>query len=283
MKNYIYLMRLNKPTGFLLLFWPCSWGMAYNLNFLPISSQWFYYLFLFFAGSILMRSAGCIYNDIVDKEIDKKVERTKNRPLASGKINLRNAWILILILCFLSLIILFQLNNKTILFGLSVIFIVLLYPFAKRFTYWPQLILGIVFNFGIILSWLSLNENFISGIILLYLSGIMWTVGYDTIYALQDVVDDKKIGVKSLALLLDKKTYQFLYIIYTAQIFLLISSLLLANNFSVILFLLSIPYLLILRKIYLMKNLKNYLEVFQFNNYFGFLILLILLSVSIYN
>ncbi len=283
MKNYIYLMRLNKPTGFLLLFWPCSWGMAYNLNFLPISSQWFYYLFLFFAGSILMRSAGCIYNDIVDKEIDKKVKRTKNRPLASGKINLRNAWILILILCFLSLIILFQLNNKTILFGLSVIFIVLLYPFAKRFTYWPQLILGIVFNFGIILSWLSLNENFMTGIILLYLSGIMWTVGYDTIYALQDVVDDKKIGVKSLALLLDKKTYQFLYIIYTAQIFLLISSLLLVNNFSVILFLLSIPYLLILRKIYLMKNLKNYLEVFQFNNYFGFLILLILLSVSIYN
>tara|TARA_B100001248_G_scaffold2457_1_gene1976 strand:+ start:115 stop:966 length:852 start_codon:yes stop_codon:yes gene_type:complete len=283
MKNYIYLMRLNKPTGFLLLFWPCSWGMAYNLNFLPISSQWFYFLFLFFAGSILMRSAGCIYNDIVDKEIDKKVERTKNRPLAAGKINLRNAWILILILCFLSLIILFQFNNKTILFGLSVIFIVLLYPFAKRFTYWPQLILGIVFNFGIILSWLSLNENFISGIILLYLSGVMWTVGYDTIYALQDVVDDKKIGVKSLALLLDKKTYQFLYIIYTAQIFLLISSLLLANNFSVILFLLSIPYLLILRKIYLMKNLKNYLEVFQFNNYFGFLILLILLSVRIYN
>ena len=283
MKNYIYLMRLNKPTGFLLLFWPCSWGMAYNLNFLPISSQWFYFLFLFFAGSILMRSAGCIYNDIVDKEIDKKVERTKNRPLAAGKINLRNAWILILILCFLSLIILFQFNNKTILFGLSVIFIVLLYPFAKRFTYWPQLILGIVFNFGIILSWLSLNENFISGIILLYLSGVMWTVGYDTIYALQDIVDDKKIGVKSLALLLDKKTYQFLYIIYTAQIFLLISSLLLANNFSAILFLLSIPYLLILRKIYLMKNLKNYLEVFQFNNYFGFLILLILLSVRIYN
>ncbi len=283
MKNYIYLMRLDKPTGFLLLFWPCSWGMVYNLNFLPISSQWFYYLFLFFAGSILMRSAGCIYNDIVDKEIDKKVERTKNRPLATGKINLRNACILILILCFLSLIILFQFNNKTILFGLSVIFIVLLYPFAKRFTYWPQLILGIVFNFGIILSWLSLNENFITGIILLYLSGIMWTVGYDTIYALQDVVDDKKIGVKSLALLLDKKTYQFLYIIYSVQIFLLISSLLLADNFSVILFLLSIPYLLILRKIYLMKNLKNYLEVFQFNNYFGFLILLILLSVRIYN
>ena len=111
----------------------------------------------------------------------------------------------------------------------------------------------------------------------------MWTVGYDTIYALQDVVDDKKIGVKSLALLLNKKTYKFLYIIYTAQIFLLISSLLLASNFSAILFLLSIPYLLILRKIYLMKNLKNYLEVFQFNNYFGFLILLILLSVRIYN
>ena len=283
MKNYIYLMRLDKPTGFLLLFWPCSWGMAYNLNYLQISYQWFYFLFLFFVGSILMRSAGCIYNDIVDKEIDKKVERTKNRPLASGKVSLRNAWILILTLCFLSLIILFQFNIKTIFFSLSIIFIVLLYPFAKRFTYWPQLILGIVFNFGILLSWLSLNDSFIIGIILLYLSGIFWTVGYDTIYALQDIVDDKKIGVKSLALLLDKKIYQFLYLIYTVQILLVISSLLLANNFSVILFLLSIPYLLILRKIYLMRNSKNYLEVFQYNNYFGFLILLILLSVGIFN
>ena len=283
MKNYIYLMRLDKPTGFLLLFWPCSWGMAYNLNYLQISYQWFYFLFLFFVGSILMRSAGCIYNDIVDKEIDKKVERTKNRPLASGKVSVRNAWILILTLCFLSLIILFQFNIKTIFFGLSIIFIVLLYPFAKRFTYWPQLILGIVFNFGILLSWLSLNESFITGIILLYLSGIFWTVGYDTIYALQDIVDDKKIGVKSLALLLDKKIYQFLYIIYTVQIFMVISSLLLANNFSEILFLLSLPYLLILRKIYLMRNSKNYLEVFQYNNYFGFLILLILLSVGIFN
>ena len=283
MKNYIYLMRLDKPTGFLLLFWPCSWGMAYNLNYLHISYQWFYFLFLFFVGSILMRSAGCIYNDIVDKEIDKKVERTKNRPLASGKVSLRNAWILILTLCFLSLIILFQFNIKTIFFSLSIIFIVLLYPFAKRFTYWPQLILGIVFNFGILLSWLSLNDSFIIGIILLYLSGIFWTVGYDTIYALQDIVDDKKIGVKSLALLLDKKIYQFLYLIYTVQILLVISSLLLANNFSEILFLLSIPYLLILRKIYLMRNSKNYLEVFQYNNYFGFLILLILLSVGIFN
>ena len=283
MKNYIYLMRLDKPTGFLLLFWPCSWGMAYNLNYLHISYQWFYFLFLFFLGSILMRSAGCVYNDIVDKEIDKKVERTKNRPLASGKVSVRNAWILILTLCFLSLIILFQFNIKTIFFGLSIIFIVLLYPFAKRFTYWPQLILGIVFNFGILLSWLSLNDSFIIGIILLYLSGIFWTVGYDTIYALQDIVDDKKIGVKSLALLLDKKIYQFLYLIYTVQILLVISSLLLANNFSEILFLLSIPYLLILRKIYLMRNSKNYLEVFQYNNYFGFLILLILLSVGIFN
>ena len=283
MKNYIYLMRLDKPTGFLLLFWPCSWGMAYNLNYLQISYQWFYFLFLFFVGSILMRSAGCIYNDIVDKEIDKKVERTKNRPLASGKVSLRNAWILILTLCFLSLIILFQFNIKTIFFSLSIIFIVLLYPFAKRFTYWPQLILGIVFNFGILLSWLSLNDSFIIGIILLYLSGIFWTLGYDTIYALQDIVDDKKIGVKSLALLLDKKIYQFLYIIYTVQIFMVISSLLLANNFSEILFLLSLPYLLILRKIYLMRNSKNYLEVFQYNNYFGFLILLILLSVGIFN
>jgi len=282
MKNYFYLMRLDKPVGFLLLFWPCAWGMAYNLNFHSLNKEWFLYFGLFFSGSILMRSAGCIYNDIVDINIDKKVQRTKDRPLASGKISINNAWTLIIILCLISLVILFQFNNKTIICGFASILLVLFYPFAKRFTYWPQLILGFVFNFGVLLSWLSLNSHFSYGIIFLYISGILWTLGYDTIYALQDVNDDIKIGVKSSAIYLKDKIYIFLYFIYTIQIFFVLLSAFQINGFNNLLTIFVLPYLWIMFQIHKMKLKKNYLKVFQFNNYFGLLILLSLLSLPIY-
>ena len=275
-------MRLDKPVGFLLLFWPCAWGMAYNLNFHSLNKEWFLYFGLFFSGSILMRSAGCIYNDIVDINIDKKVQRTKDRPLASGKISIKNAWTLIIILCLISLVILFQFNNKTIICGFASILLVLFYPFAKRFTYWPQLILGFVFNFGVLLSWLSLNAHFSYGIIFLYISGILWTLGYDTIYALQDVNDDIKIGVKSSAIYLKDKIYIFLYFIYTIQIFFVLLSAFQINGFNNLLTIFVLPYLWIMFQIHKMKLKKNYLKVFQFNNYFGLLILLSLLSLPIY-
>ncbi len=275
-------MRLDKPVGFLLLFWPCAWGMAYNLNFHSLNKEWFLYFGLFFSGSILMRSAGCIYNDIVDINIDKKVQRTKDRPLASGKISINNAWTLIIILCLISLVILFQFNNKTIICGFASILLVLFYPFAKRFTYWPQLILGFVFNFGVLLSWLSLNSHFSYGIIFLYISGILWTLGYDTIYALQDVNDDIKIGVKSSAIYLKDKIYIFLYFIYTIQIFFVLLSAFQINGFNNLLTIFVLPYLWIMFQIHKMKLKKNYLKVFQFNNYFGLLILLSLLSLPIY-
>jgi len=283
MKDYFYLMRLDKPVGIFLLFWPCTWGMAYNLNFHFLDKEWFLYFVLFFFGSILMRSAGCIYNDIVDVNIDKKVQRTKNRPLASGKISINNAWILIFILCLISLVILFQFNIKTIICGFASILIVLFYPFAKRFTYWPQLILGIVFNFGVLLSWLSLNTHFTFGIIYLYISGILWTLGYDTIYALQDIDDDKKIGVKSSAIYLKDKIYIFLYFTYTVQILFILLSAFQINGFNSLLLIFVLPYLWMLFHIHKMKLKKNYLKVFQFNNYFGLLILLSLLSLPIYS
>ena len=276
-------MRLDKPVGFLLLFWPCAWGMAYNLNFHSLNKEWFLYFGLFFSGSILMRSAGCIYNDIVDVNIDKKVQRTKNRPLASGKISINNAWTLIFILCLISLVILFQFNIKTVICGFASILIVLFYPFAKRFTYWPQLILGIVFNFGVLLSWLSLNTHFTFGIIYLYISGILWTLGYDTIYALQDIDDDKKIGVKSSAIYLKDKIYIFLYFTYTVQILFILLSAFQINGFNSLLLIFVLPYLWMLFHIHKMKLKKNYLKVFQFNNYFGLLILLSLLSLPIYS
>ena len=152
MKNYLLLMRLNKPIGFMLLFWPCSWGFSIALNKRPMDNEWFLYLLFFFIGSILMRSAGCIYNDIVDRKIDQKVERTKSRPIASNKISLISAWILIIVLCSLSLTILLQFNLNAILFGLASGLLIICYPFMKRITYWPQLFLGVVFNWGIILS-----------------------------------------------------------------------------------------------------------------------------------
>lgn len=188
-------MRLDKPIGFMLLFWPCAWGFAYVSAVHEINKQWFVYIALFFLGSILMRSAGCVYNDIIDKKIDQKVSRTKSRPLASETISIKSAWITIFMLCLLALLILAQFNFKAILFGLSSSILILLYPFMKRITFWPQLFLGIVFNWGVILSWLVFNDTINLSIILLYTSAILWTLGYDTIYGLQDSEDDIKIGV----------------------------------------------------------------------------------------
>ena len=175
LKIFIELTRLNKPIGFMLLFWPCSWGLAYaykaNQNF----DQFIFYLILFFLGSVLMRSAGCIFNDIVDKDFDKKVKRTKMRPIASGKISVQRSLLYVLILCLFAFIVLIQFNTLTILLGLSSMFLAFSYPFMKRITYWPQLFLGITFNWGIVMAWASLSGDISQEIIVFYLSAIFWT------------------------------------------------------------------------------------------------------------
>ncbi len=271
-------MRLNKPIGFMLLFWPCSWGFALSLIENPISQIWFYYLVLFFIGSILMRSAGCVYNDIVDKKIDSKVSRTKNRPLASKKVSVLNAWVLIVILTLISSIILFQFNFTSILFGLSSGFLILLYPFMKRITYWPQLFLGIIFNWGIILSWLVLNESLNFSIFILYVSAILWTLGYDTIYGLQDIEDDIRIGVKSTSILFKKNIKKFLSVVFFLSFFLLIISTLLMSekiNFSLILYIIPFTLLIYQIKKVEIKNSNKNLSLFKLNNYYGLSIFLI--------
>ena len=158
-RNIIQLTRLDKPIGILLLFWPCVWGLTLGYYFNNETALYSKYIILFFLGSILMRSAGCIFNDIVDRDLDKKVQRTKKRPIASGKITVLNALVYASLLCLAALIILLQFNCLTIVLGLSSMFLAFSYPFMKRITYWPQLFLGLTFNWGIIMGWSSLTTN----------------------------------------------------------------------------------------------------------------------------
>ena len=204
LKIFVDLTRLNKPIGFMLLFWPCSWGLAYAYKVLPNANLFINYLILFFLGSVLMRSAGCIINDIVDKEFDKKVKRTKTRPIASGKISVQQSLIYVVVLCILAFLILIQFNFLTIILGMGSMFLAFSYPFMKRITYWPQLFLGLTFNWGIIMAWTALNNDISSEIIILYISAIFWTLGYDTIYGAQDMSDDEIIGLKSTSIKLKK-------------------------------------------------------------------------------
>lgn len=278
MKKYIELLRLDKPIGFMLLFWPCAFGFGYSLSVKPLDSKWIVYLILFLIGSILMRGAGCIYNDIVDRKIDKKVARTKKRPIASGKISVRTGWYIIFALIFFSLIILIQFNLKSIIFGIFSGFIILIYPFAKRFTFWPQLFLGIVFNWGVLLAWfasdLSLNLN----ILLLYLSCIFWTLGYDTIYALQDLYDDLKLGIKSTAIKFRKSLKEFLIFVYGLSfVFIFYAHWNLPINNKNMLILLLFPLILLIYQIVRAETKKNSrinLSLFKLNNYYGLTIFL---------
>ena len=275
LKIFIELARLNKPIGFMLLFWPCAWGLALanSINKNPI--LFYHYLILFFLGSILMRSAGCIFNDIVDKDYDKKVFRTKNRPIASGKISVYQSLVYVLILCLVAFFILIQFNVLTIILGLSSMFLAFSYPFMKRITYWPQLFLGITFNWGIIMAYAALNNNISPEIIILYFSAIFWTLGYDTIYGSQDMSDDEIIGIKSTSIKFKKNINLFISTVYFISIGLLVylfKGFLGLNIFSffLLLFILSLLYqILSIRK----KN-KNFLKLFKFNNYSGLFLFL---------
>ena len=212
---FIELTRLKKPIGYMLLFWPCSWGLTIAYDFSGEKITYIIYLILFFTGAVLMRSAGCVVNDIVDRKYDKKVLRTKNRPIASGKVSVLLGAFYSITLCLIALIVLIQFNYYTIILALGSMPLAFSYPLMKRYTYWPQLFLGITFNYGLILGWISVtNEiNFIP--ILLYLGAIFWTIGYDTIYGFQDIYDDQIIGLKSTSIKFKKKPVKFLSACYS--------------------------------------------------------------------
>ena len=274
LKIFIELTRLNKPIGFMLLFWPCSWGLALAHHADKDFILFMRYLILFFLGSILMRSAGCIFNDIVDKDFDKKVQRTKSRPIASGKITVKLSASYILVLCFLAFLILMQFNFLTITLGLASMLLAFSYPFMKRITYWPQFFLGITFNWGIIMAWTAIHNSISFEIILLYLSAIFWTLGYDTIYGAQDMSDDEIIGLKSTSIKFKKNIKLFIgmsYLVTSMIIIYLFIENIIISFFFILLFILSLLF-------QILKFNKNKplscLEAFKINNFSGLFLFL---------
>ena len=275
LKIFIELTRFNRPTGIMLLFWPCSWGLAFAYQYNQNLEQLIYFLILFFLGSVLMRSAGCIVNDIVDKNIDQKVQRTKNRPLASGAINVQRSLLYALILCLIAFLILIQFNNLTIILGMCSMVLAFSYPFMKRITYWPQLFLGLTFNWGIIMAWTAMNNTISIEIILLYTSAIFWTLGYDTIYGLQDVIDDEIIGMKSTSIKFKNNPKFFVsscYLLSCLIILYLFKNYLGANYFTFFLIVYTVS-LMIQIFVFDKNNPNKCLSAFKLNNFSGLIFL----------
>ena len=211
---FLELTRLKRPIGYMLLFWPCAWGLTLVFDFSNNLLIYLFYLFLFFLGSVLMRSAGCVMNDIIDRKFDRNVERTKNRPLASGRVSVRLAVSYVIVLCFLAFLVLINFNKFTILLALASMPFAFTYPLMKRYTYWPQLFLGFTFNYGLILGWVSINSEVSLVPFIFYLGAIFWTLGYDTIYGFQDIKDDEIIGLKSTSIKFKNSPLNFLYMSY---------------------------------------------------------------------
>ena len=277
---FVQLTRLDKPIGFLLLFWPCVWGLTLAFYISEDLITYLKYIILFFLGSVLMRSAGCIVNDIVDKDFDKKVKRTKQRPIASGKISVLNALVYASFLCLAALIILLQFNWLTIVLGLSSMILAFSYPFMKRITYWPQLFLGLTFNWGIIMGWTSITNYLSVEPIILYLAAIFWTLGYDTIYGIQDIKDDEIIGLKSTSIKFKNNVKFFVGSCYCLCVvgILMLFFIMEINKFNLvfsIFFILSLIYQI---KIFKINDPKTCLAAFKINNITGIFVFVFILS-----
>ena len=283
---FIELIRLKKPIGFMLLFWPCLWGLTLAYNFNNNVDNFILFGVLFLFGAILMRSAGCIVNDIVDKNLDKKVDRTKNRPIASGKITVGMGILYTTILCAVAFLILINFNKFTILMALLSMPLAFSYPLMKRFTYWPQLFLGITFNYGLILAWISIQGEISLIPIIFYFGAIFWTLGYDTIYGFQDIKDDEIIGIKSTSIKFKNNPKKFLFICY----FIFILSLFLIGilmSFKIFYFLfiiISIIQLFLFQINKLdTKDPNNCLEKFKSNNFLGIIVFINILIGKLIN
>ncbi|MBX3583759.1 MAG: 4-hydroxybenzoate octaprenyltransferase [Rhizobiaceae bacterium] len=228
---YAQLARWDRPIGWQLLMWPCWWSAALAASAFARPTDSFeslipspLNLLLFFVGAVVMRGAGCTYNDIVDADIDEKVERTRSRPLPSGKVSRKQAWAFLVAQALVGLLVLVQFNSFAILLGICSLAVVAIYPFMKRFTYWPQLVLGLAFSWGALMGWAVEFADVTEPAILLYLGSIFWVVGYDTIYAHQDKEDDALVGVKSTARLFGDSTKSWLIGLYGGALILMASA-----------------------------------------------------------
>lgn len=227
---FAQLARLDRPVGAWLLLFPCWWsqGLASSAAGAPYPDIW--HLALFLIGAFVMRGAGCTYNDIVDRDIDAGVARTKSRPLPSGRVTTKAAFAFALGLCLIGLLVLLQFNRFTIVLGMASLILVAIYPFMKRFTYWPQLVLGLTFNWGALVGWSATRGTLELPALFLYAGCILWTVGYDTIYAHQDKEDDLSLGLKSTALRFADQTHIWLSGFYGAAWVLWIAAIVLAGS-----------------------------------------------------
>ena len=268
----------------MLLFWPCAWGLTLAYDFSSDFNNYYFYLILFFLGSVLMRSAGCIVNDVLDRELDAKVFRTKNRPIASGNITVKVAIIYATTLCLLALLVLLNFNLFTIILALGSMPLAFTYPLMKRFTYWPQLFLGITFNYGLILGWTAIKGELNVIPILFYLGAIFWTLGYDTIYGFQDIKDDEIIGIKSTSIKFKTDPHVFLIICYSLFVIslILIGYLMSFNEifFLLLTFVFFQLYYLQIKKLNI-NSPENCLKIFKSNNILGFIVYLIIFIVKL--
>ncbi len=279
LKLFLRVIRFYQPTGFLLLMWPaiCSLFLASN-NFPN-----YQILILFVLGSFFIRSAGCIINDIIDKDFDKYVARTKNRPIASGELTVRQAMNFLFILLLGAFIILINFNRLAITIGFLALLPIVIYPFLKRYIHFPQLFLGFTFNLGVILAFAAINNNLSLAAFLFYGGCVFWTLGYDTIYAYQDITDDKILGLKSSAIKLGNSPKRYIYFFYLMFMFLTASALVLSNiNYQKLLFLL-------LPSIHILLQLKKFNpndpticgNIFRSNGFTGFLLLIALILIKL--
>jgi 4-hydroxybenzoate polyprenyltransferase len=215
LRPYASLMRLDRPIGTWLLYWPCAWSVALA----GVGGRWDLFAWLLL-GAFATRSAGCVYNDLVDRDLDRQVERTRLRPLASGRVSLQSAAALIGLLCAIGLVVLAQLNRTAAIVSLASVAPVAAYPFMKRITWWPQAWLGLVFSWGALVGWPAVTGGLDWPALLLWFGSISWVIGYDTLYAIQDIEDDALVGVKSSARRLGDKASLGVAIFYAAAILL---------------------------------------------------------------
>jgi len=229
-RPYARLARLDRPIGWWLLLWPCWWSSALATNYVEAPVPVLPHLLLFLVGAIVMRGAGCTYNDIVDRKIDAAVARTRSRPIPSGQVSVAGALVFMIVLALIGLVVLLQFDPFTILLGIASLGTIVIYPFLKRFTNWPQIGLGISFSWGALMGWSALFGDVDLPAIILYLGCIFWVIGYDTIYALQDKEDDTLAGVRSTARLFGRRAKRLIAVSYAAATLLFAVSFWLADT-----------------------------------------------------
>ena len=280
LKPYARLARWDRPIGFWLLFWPCAWGLALAAVEIPERGFGWIAAILMFFGAVLMRGAGCTFNDIVDRDIDMKVARTRLRPIPSGAVTARQALVFLVGQALVGALILFQFNRFTVWAGIASLVLVAIYPFMKRVTWWPQLFLGLAFSYGALVGWSSETGGLSWPPILLYLGSILWVIGYDTIYALQDVEDDALVGVKSTARLFGENVKPAVSALYVGAIVLWAMAALSAGAGWLTLLLMLVPAGLLAWQVYTLDptNPDNALFRFKNNHYVGIALTLALLA-----